>query len=69
MKKLMTVLTLNLTAAVLSFAAPNPERDAYFGETHLHTSWSVDAWVMGNRLTRPDDAFRYAQVSPQTLIT
>ena len=26
---------------------PNPERNAYFGETHLHTSWSVDAWVMG----------------------
>jgi hypothetical protein len=22
---------------------PNPDRDAYFGETHLHTSWSVDA--------------------------
>ncbi len=40
---------------------PNPERDAYFGETHLHTSWSVDAWVMGNRLTGPDDAFKYAQ--------
>ncbi|HRH15224.1 MAG TPA: hypothetical protein PK225_12835, partial [Azonexus sp.] len=22
---------------------PNPERNAYYGETHLHTSWSVDA--------------------------
>jgi len=21
----------------------NPDREAYFGETHLHTSWSVDA--------------------------
>jgi len=40
---------------------PNPERNAYFGETHLHTSWSVDAWVMGNRLTGPDDALKYAQ--------
>src|SRR5262245_18500446 len=40
---------------------PNPERNAYFGETHLHTSWSVDAWVMGNRLTGPGDAFYYAQ--------
>jgi uncharacterized protein DUF3604 len=39
----------------------NPERNAYFGETHLHTSWSVDAWVMGNRLTGPADALKYAQ--------
>ena len=40
---------------------PNPERNAYFGETHLHTSWSVDAWVMGNRITGPADAYKYAQ--------
>jgi hypothetical protein len=40
---------------------PNPERDAYFGETHLHTSWSVDAWIMGNRLTGPGEALKYAQ--------
>ena len=39
----------------------NPERNAYFGETHIHTSWSVDAWVMGNRLTGPGDALKYAQ--------
>ena len=40
---------------------PNPERNAYFGEEHIHTSWSVDAWVMGNRITGPDDAYKYAQ--------
>ena len=40
---------------------PNPERNAYFGETHLHTSWSLDAWVFGNRITGPDDAYKYAQ--------
>ena len=57
-----------LAAGVLGFAGAaalaqqrNPERDAYFGETHIHTSWSVDAWVMGNRLTGPDDALKYAQ--------
>src|SRR5262249_370981 len=44
-----------LAAAVMGFVSlpalsqeRNPERNAYFGETHLHTSWSVDAWVMGN---------------------
>lgn len=51
---------LGLTAAPTS-AQPNPERNAYFGETHIHTSWSVDAWVMGNRLTGPGDALKYAQ--------
>src|SRR6516165_1547733 len=39
----------------------NPDRNAYFGEEHIHTSWSVDAWLMGNRLTGPDDAYKYAQ--------
>ena len=53
--------TLGATLVLPSLAAPNPERDAYFGETHLHTSWSVDAWVMGNRLTGPADAYKYAQ--------
>src|SRR6478672_3987621 len=40
---------------------PNPDRNAYFGDEHIHTSWSVDAWVMGNRITGPDDALKYAQ--------
>ena len=39
----------------------NPDRNAYFGEEHIHTSWSVDAWLMGNRLTGPDDALKYAK--------
>ena len=39
----------------------NPDRNAYFGEEHIHTSWSVDAWVMGNRVTGPADALKYAQ--------
>jgi len=39
----------------------NPERDAYFGETHQHTGWSVDAWLFGNHLTGPDEALKYAQ--------
>ena len=39
----------------------NLDRNAYFGEEHIHTSWSVDAWVLGNRITGPDDALKYAQ--------
>lgn len=36
----------------------NPDREAYFGETHVHTSWSLDAWLGGNR-TDPGDAYKY----------
>jgi hypothetical protein len=51
---------LSLVAS-LAFGAGNTERDAYFGEEHIHTSWSVDAWLMGNRITGPDEALKYAQ--------
>ncbi|MGE0624752.1 MAG: DUF3604 domain-containing protein [Pseudomonadales bacterium] len=32
----------------------------YFGDTHLHTSFSMDAGAFGARLT-PDDAYRFAR--------
>ncbi len=38
----------------------NPEREAYFGETHVHTSWSFDAFVFGNTKAGPEDAYKYA---------
>ncbi len=50
-----------ILASASALAEPNPERNAYFGEEHIHTSWSVDAWVMGNRITGPADALKYAQ--------
>jgi Protein of unknown function (DUF3604) len=59
-------ILLAFAAAVMSgsgpaTAEPNPERNAYFGETHVHTSWSVDAWLFGNHLAGPADALHYAQ--------
>src|SRR5947207_15990863 len=39
----------------------NPDRNPYYGEEHIHTSWSVDAWIFGNRITGPDDAYKYAR--------
>ena len=64
LRKLKTAL---LTAAAVSLAATsalaqsNPLRDAFFGETHLHTSWSFDAYIFGNHLTGPADAYKYAK--------
>jgi hypothetical protein len=47
-----------------SFAQGNPQRDAYFGQTHVHTSWSFDAYVFGNTITGPEDAYKYALGQP-----
>jgi hypothetical protein len=38
--------------------APNPDRDAYFGETPVYTSWSLDAFAIGNLHTTPGDAYK-----------
>ena len=58
---LYAALTLSALAASAFAQEKNPDRNAYFGETHIHTSWSVDAWLFGNRVTGPDDALKYAQ--------
>ena len=41
----------------------NPLRNAYFGDLHLHTSYSMDAFAFGTRTT-PEDSFRYAMGEP-----
>jgi hypothetical protein len=51
--------TLLLGFGSPAFAQDNPLRDAYFGETHVHTSYSLDAWLFGNRITDPGDAYKY----------
>jgi hypothetical protein len=42
-----------------NLAAEYPDR-VYFGDTHLHTSYSVDAGMVGDRLG-PDEAYRFAR--------
>ncbi len=41
-------------------SASNPLRNAYFGETHMHTAYSLDAYIGGTRLM-PSDAYRFAR--------
>ena len=41
----------------------NPLRNPYFGELHVHTAWSLDAFVIA-ALNGPDEAFRFAKGEP-----
>ncbi|OCC23492.1 hypothetical protein MB02_12580 [Croceicoccus estronivorus] len=47
-------------ASVAPVLAENPDRNAYFGELHLHTALSFDAYIMGARVGL-DDAYRFAR--------
>jgi len=43
--------------------APNPSKNAYYGDLHVHTEYSFDAYSFGTTAT-PYDAYRYAKGAP-----
>src|SRR5579862_3616188 len=43
-----------------------PQRNAYFGELHLHTSFSLDSYLFGNR-NDPTTAYRFGRGEAVTL--
>jgi hypothetical protein len=59
------LVAIGVAACLLSltvYAEKKPEeRKAYFGETHLHTSWSMDVYAMGNTINGPEEAYQFAQ--------
>src|SRR5271155_3428115 len=65
----MTRLSVALVALLASSALVTAQaqqsdpaaRQAFFGDLHLHTSYSFDAWaMMGTKIT-PDEAYRFAK--------
>lgn len=40
------------------------QKQLLWGDTHLHTSYSVDAFFLGNQIAGPDTAYRWAKGQP-----
>ena len=52
--------------AIAGGADEAPQRSAFFGDLHIHTQLSFDAFMGGNR-TSPDDAYEFAKGAPLKL--
>ena len=39
----------------------NPNKSLYWGDTHIHTNYSSDAFLFGTIMASPDDAYRFAK--------
>ena len=61
-RRLLLATALALTAA--SASAAEADRQAYFGDLHLHTGLSYDAWGMFGVKIMPDEAYRFARGEP-----
>jgi hypothetical protein len=56
--------TLVFGLTLLSCSAYAQERQLLWGDTHLHTTYSSDAYTNNNLLAGPDIAYRYARGMP-----
>jgi hypothetical protein len=52
--------TVESRAPAASNVTVNPNRDVYFGNLHVHTQWSFDAYING-AVADPDGAYRWAK--------
>jgi len=61
----MKTSVIALSIALSSFSqAYAGETNLYWGDTHLHTNLSPDAFIKGNTTATPDDSFNFAKGAP-----
>jgi hypothetical protein len=63
----LTVAAMVMGAMQVALAQPTAagvQRKAYFGDLHLHTSYSFDAYVMYASGVTPEQAYRFAKGEP-----
>ena len=61
-----TLAALGVLAALPTIAEPaevqtSPMREVYYGDLHLHTNYSFDAYLGGVPAVGPDEAYRFAR--------
>lgn len=59
----MQAMILVLGSRALWAQETAPPTEAYFGNLHIHTRWSFDAFING-AATGPDEAYRWAKGEP-----
>jgi len=70
MKKIVLLSAVSIAAILAPQAlaqgniAVHPEREAYYGDLHLHTTYSFDAYVLMGTKVDPDQAYRFAKGEP-----
>ncbi len=58
------LVCLSVTTAAAQTADGEDSKQLLWGDTHLHTSYSFDAFLNGNLSADPDTAYRYAKGLP-----
>ena len=56
-----SLVSLTHTQKPVPAIKTNPQRDVYYGDLHLHTSYSLDAYIWFGARVDPNDAYRFAK--------
>jgi hypothetical protein len=60
----MKTIIIMLCAMASAMAGAEATKNVYFGDTHLHSSYSFDAFLNNNHSADPDAAYRWAKGQP-----